>query len=362
MAGEEQNMLVADGPEIRHRSVLARAGENIAFDKGAQIGPAAQVRRVEQVLGHAPGAEDGPVNIAARQRVVAVVLVPDAGVEDPVGTAVVPGFLQGDDGVAGDFLPIQQQRVRGDSGHIASPGAVVKGDDAVLLGQGAAAVAAPLDARVQGQGQILPVDQVGTGGVAPVLAPVLGRIGLVKKVVAALPIAEPVGVVERALWIDVVILGPVRVARQSSSGGAQALHQGIGCQLPLLGGQIGGELAAGHGRGKGFGGRHAGSPGALRRLDNMRVFGEIWTAARTSCVMTSPRLKVRQVFMCTRSGCACATSAQMQFDLLDLNNLMDGLEGTAFGHSHADGVDTRLEQVCLHRKLDFHLLNHWDCS
>ena len=260
MAGEEQNMLGADGPEIGHRPVLARASENIAFDKGPQIGPAAQVWRVEQVLGHAPGAEDGPVNIAARQRVVAVVLAPDAGVKDPVGTAVVPGFLQGDDGVAGDFLPIQQQRVGCDSGHIASPGAVVKCDDAVLFGQGAAAVAAPLDARVQGQGHVLPVDQVGTGGVAPVLAPVLGRIGLVKKVVAALPIAEPVGVVERALWIDVVVLGPVRVACQSIPGGAQALQQGIGCQLPLLGGQIGGELAAGHGRGKGFGDRHVGSP------------------------------------------------------------------------------------------------------
>ena len=62
-------------------------------------------------------------------------------------------------------------------------------------------------------GKIPPVDKVRTDGVAPVLARILRRPRLVEQVPAALPEAQPVGVVQRVLGVDEVIARAMRIAR-----------------------------------------------------------------------------------------------------------------------------------------------------
>ena len=72
------------------------------------------------------------------------------------------------------------------------------------------------------------MDEIVTYGVAPVLASVLRWIGLVKEMIAALPEAQSVGVVEIGLGVDVVVNGTVRVADVRAARFEQALHQRIG--------------------------------------------------------------------------------------------------------------------------------------
>ena len=85
------------------------------------------------------------------------------------------------------------------------------------------------------------MDEVVAYGVAPVLTSILRWIGLVKEMVAALPEAQSVGVVEIGFGVDVVVDGAVWIAGVRSARLEQALHQRIGGQRFLLFGQGVGE-------------------------------------------------------------------------------------------------------------------------
>ena len=43
MAGEQQDVLVADRPEIRDGTVFSLGGEDVAFDEIAEIDPAPEI-------------------------------------------------------------------------------------------------------------------------------------------------------------------------------------------------------------------------------------------------------------------------------------------------------------------------------
>ena len=85
------------------------------------------------------------------------------------------------------------------------------------------------------------MDEVVAYGVAPVLAGVLWRVGLVEEMVAALPEAQSVGVVEIGFRVDVVVNGAVRIAGVRAARDQQALHQRVGGEGFLLFGQRVGE-------------------------------------------------------------------------------------------------------------------------
>lgn len=69
------------------------------------------------------------------------------------------------------------------------------------------------------------------------LARVFGRVGLVEKVPASLPEAQPVGVVERVFRVDIMIDRAVGIGIILSACGVQARHERIRCQLGFLFGQ-----------------------------------------------------------------------------------------------------------------------------
>ncbi len=98
-----------------------------------------------------------------------------------------------------------------------------------------------LGARVERKGQVFPVNEVFAHGVAPVLAGVFRRIGLIEQVPAPLPETESVGVVEPPFRIDVVVYGAMGVPGQLRPGSLEAEQQRIGFQLLQLLFQRGGE-------------------------------------------------------------------------------------------------------------------------
>ena len=78
------------------------------------------------------------------------------------------------------------------------------------------------------------MDEVVADGVAPVLAGILRWVGLVEEMVAALPEAQSVGVVEIGFGVDVVVDGAVWVADVRATRFEQALHQRVGRQRFFL--------------------------------------------------------------------------------------------------------------------------------
>lgn len=65
VACEQQDVLVADRPEIGDCTVLTRPGEDIAFDELSQVGPGLQILRKEQVLGHPAVVEERSIQVGA---------------------------------------------------------------------------------------------------------------------------------------------------------------------------------------------------------------------------------------------------------------------------------------------------------
>ena len=84
--------------------------------------------------------------------------------------------------------------------------------------------------RLQGDGLVGPVDEVGAGGVPPVDAVVDGglRVVLVEEVVDPVPLADAVGVVEPACGRDEVEAGAVRVGLGACDESPGAGGQGMG--------------------------------------------------------------------------------------------------------------------------------------
>ena len=139
------------------------------------------------------------------------------------------------------FLPVQQQRIVGHGDHIADLGAVVHRDDPVLFDKRGTGITFIFRAGIQGVGQVLPMNQVVADGVPPVLARVFRRIGLIKKMPAALPEAQTVGIVEHVFRVDVVINGPIGVVGRRLASLRHAQYQGVILKLPALLVQRGGE-------------------------------------------------------------------------------------------------------------------------
>ena len=108
---------------------------------------------------------------------------------------------------------------------------MVAGEDAIVFGEGTAAVDPLLDAGVDGDRQVHPVDEVFAVGVAPVLALVLGRVLLIEQVIAPLPGAEPVGIVGGAFWIHVVVGGTIGIRGLARSRLGEADRKLIRSQL-----------------------------------------------------------------------------------------------------------------------------------
>ena len=69
---------------------------------------------------------------------------------------------------------------------------------------------------------------------APVLAPVLFRIGLVEQMPVPVPEAQAVGIVQAPFRVDIVEDGPVPVAGQPLPRRREIQHQRIGRQLRFL--------------------------------------------------------------------------------------------------------------------------------
>ena len=84
------------------------------------------------------------------------------------------------------------------------------------------------------------MDEVFAHRMAPVLAGILRRVGLVEEVPPALPPTQPVGVVQRPLRVDVVVDGAVPMTRQEGTRSGQPFHHRMGLQhCFLLGKRVG---------------------------------------------------------------------------------------------------------------------------
>ena len=106
MAEEEQDVALADGPEIGTRAVVADEREGVVFDKGMQVGPVFEVLRLEEEVG-AHGFSGRAFGFGpGRERVVPAVLLPDARVENPIRKGRTVGVLQRDDGFVRHLLPV----------------------------------------------------------------------------------------------------------------------------------------------------------------------------------------------------------------------------------------------------------------
>ena len=163
-----------------------------------------------------------------------VAFLPDAGIEDAVRKRRAVGAGDGYDGLAGELLPVEQQGIVRDGHHVAHFGAVIDGDHAIVLDQRRARKTTFLGVRIDGVGQILPVDEVVADGVAPMLTRVFGGIGLVEEMPAVLPEAEPVWIVERVFRLTYGLDGPVGVALVARDRRAARCIRELVCKRGLL--------------------------------------------------------------------------------------------------------------------------------
>ena len=258
VAVEEEDVAVADWPEIGAGAVVADEREAVIFHKRVQIVPVDQVRRAEEEVGARASAGCCVGQGTAGKGVVVVPFLPDAGIEDPVGQGRAVGAGLGNDRRAGELFPVEQQRIVRDGHHVAHLGAVIHGNNSIVFDQRRARIAAFLRIGVDGIGKVLPVDEIIADGVAPVLTRVFGRAGLVEEMPAVLPETESVWIVQGVFRVDIVVYRPVGIAFIAFAIGEQPLHQGIGLQRGLLLGQGFGKAILGNEGGVigSFGGAH----------------------------------------------------------------------------------------------------------
>ena len=232
VAEVQQDVALADGPEVRAAAIVTRQPEDVVFEERMQVLPRRQIVRAEEELRPHPLPAGLVRQRAARDRVVGIALLPDTRVVDEVdrtgrrrgaahaGQRLVPGGVRpdrarvGDDRGPRDLLPIQQQRIARHGHHVAELVAVIHRDHAIGLHQRRARPAGFLGARRDRVGQVAPVDQVVADHVPPMRPRVGGRKRLVEEVPPPLPEAQPVGVVEPALRAHEVVERPVRVGGQ----------------------------------------------------------------------------------------------------------------------------------------------------
>ena len=234
VAEEEEHIAVADGPEVGACAVVAHQRIHVILGEGVQVLPGLQVLRAEYEVGGNSLAAGAVGQRASGEGVVDAVALPDTGVEDRVlpGRAVV--FRNGDDRLARDLLPVEEELVAGDGDHVANLCPVVDGYDPVVLDEGPAGEAALLRVGVDGIRQVAPADEVVADGVPPVGPGVFRWVALVEEVPASLPEAEPVGVVQSVLGTDEVVQRAVGVALHRLSGCGHPPHHRVVAKLGFL--------------------------------------------------------------------------------------------------------------------------------
>ncbi len=230
----QQDVPVADRPEVGAGPVIADDPVPIVLEERMQVLPCGQVFRAVQELradGLAAGAGG---QRSGGQGVVHPVLLPDAGVEDPIRHGGLAGLGEGNHGLARDLLPVQQERIAGHGDHAPDLRAVVHGDDAVVLDEAGSGEAGPLRIGIDRVGQVAPVDQVRTDGVPPVLARVFRRVPLVEQVPSPLPEAQPVRVVQAVFRADEMVARMMGVFQQLLPGCPEACQERVRLELLFL--------------------------------------------------------------------------------------------------------------------------------
>ena len=112
---------------------------------------------------------------------------------------------------------------------------MIECDGTVFLDENAATVHLLLDAGKNCQRAGPPSERVIAHRMPPVLPVVLGRIGLIEQMIAALPVTQAVRIVQPALRIHVVISRPIPVCGEFLPRCRKAQHRLVRCQLgPLL--------------------------------------------------------------------------------------------------------------------------------
>ena len=87
---------------------------------------------------------------------------------------------------------------------------------------------------IDGVGQIPPMDQIFTDCVSPVRARIIRRKGLIEQMPLAVPIAQPIRIVERAFRTDEVVQRAIRLVGHALSRMLKTGQQRIGGELLLL--------------------------------------------------------------------------------------------------------------------------------
>lgn len=210
----EQEVSVAEGPEVGTAPVVTNPPEGIVFNKWVQVAPLDEIGgRVQEkgTLGRAAGAV---WQASASESKILPVVTPDARIKDRERRGWIFGLWHRDDRVLPEFGPVQEQGIAGGGDHRARLGAVIDGDDPIGLHERCPGITAALRAGMDGVWQVAPVEEVVAYGMSPVLPGVFGRKRLVEQVPAPLPIAQAVGVVESALRAGKMIRGPEGSASQ----------------------------------------------------------------------------------------------------------------------------------------------------
>jgi hypothetical protein len=112
--------------------------------------PFRQVFGAEKVVHASASSPDFSVLERAGQCIVTIVLLPDAGIEDAVGRAILVYRNNRDHRIVRMLLPVKKKRVGSGGDAVARPGAVVDGDDPVRLDQRLPAIAVPFLIGIQG--------------------------------------------------------------------------------------------------------------------------------------------------------------------------------------------------------------------
>ena len=183
---------------------------------------------------------------AAAQHVVELAVLPDARVINLMRPAEFVVVDIGDDRLARNRFPVEQQRIARHGHHQPRLALVpvVGGNHPVRFDKTRPRKAVLLGVGIDRIGQVTPVHQVAADGMPPVHPPLV-RIALVEQVPVALPETQAIWVVKPILRCAEVIERPVAVLRLGGAGGGEALEQDVSLQLLLLGGGVGAEMLAG---------------------------------------------------------------------------------------------------------------------
>ena len=108
---EEQDVAVADGPEIGAGAVVAHERVVVVLDERVQVFPMREVLRAQEEVCRHRLAVRAARRLAGGERVVEVSLLPDARIKHPVWELAAVRGCDGDHRCVAHLAPVQQQRV-----------------------------------------------------------------------------------------------------------------------------------------------------------------------------------------------------------------------------------------------------------